>query len=524
MSTDVYVHDNKIMPIDRIEFGVLGNKEVEEMSVIKEAHGISKPESYNNFEPVIGGLVDKRLGVTDSHLRCATCGHKAIKCPGHFGHIELAEPIYHIGYIPYIKKILSCICIKCSKLLVYKNEFEIETMLKNRSGKARFAEIRNLVKSVSYCQQVNYGCGAPVPKIKVEIKKSTSAINIIAETNLSSLSADENTGEIFDGKKKIRQIITPEMCYNILKNISDIDCEIMGLDSKNTRPEMMILKIFPVPPIQVRPSAKADFLASATFEDDLTFKLAEIINANLRIRKQKEKEGTDGKHSIYGTDTLYLLQYHGATFFDNDSVSLLKSEQRNGHPIKSVSARLTTKEGRIRGNLMGKRVDFSSRTVIGPDPNLDINELGVPLKIAMNLTFPEVVTPQNIDRLTELVRNGRDTYPGANFVFPISSFTTDKKYIIDLRYRKGNVVLRFGDVVERHIVNGDMVLFNRQPSLHKLSMMAHKIRVINDINLSTFKLNLAVTPPYNADFDGDEIECWSQCMRNHMLVLNYLYR
>ena len=505
MSTDVYTHDNKNMTIDRIEFGVLGNKEVEEMSVIKEPHGISKSESYNNFEPVIGGLVDKRMGITDSHLECATCGHNSIKCPGHFGHIELAEPVYHVGYIPYIKKILSCICIKCSKLLVYKNEAEIEDMLKNKSGKARFAEIRNLCKSVSYCQKTNYGCGAPVSKIKVDIKKSTSAINIIAETNLSTLSTDEQTGQITDGKKKIRQIITPEMCYSILKNISDIDCEIMGLNPKKTRPEMMILKVFPVPPIQVRPSAKADFLASATFEDDLTHKLADIINSNIRIRKYKEKEGTDGKHSVFGTDTLYLLQYHVATFFDNDSVSLLKSEQRNGKPIKSVSARLKTKEGRVRGNLMGKRVDFSSRTVIGPDPNLDINELGVPLKIAMNLTFPEVVTLYNIDKLTELVRNGRDTYPGANFVFPISSFTSDKRYIIDLRYRKENVVLRFGDVVERHIVNGDVVLFNRQPSLHKLSMMAHRIRVIPNMNLSTFKLNLAVTPPYNADFDGDEM-------------------
>ena len=505
MSTDVYTHDNKNVTIDSIEFGILGNKEVLNMSVIKDINGLSKPESYNNFEPVIGGLVDRRLGITDSHLECATCGHNTIKCPGHFGHISLAEPVYHVGYIPYIKKILSCICIKCSKLLVYKNETEIENMLKNKSGKARFAEIRNLCKSVSYCQQINYGCGAPVPKIKVDIKKSTSAINIIAETNISTLSTDEKTGNITDSKKKIKQIITPEMCYSILKNISDIDCEIMGLDPKKTRPEMMILKQFPVPPVQVRPSAKADFLASATFEDDLTHKLADIINANVRIRKYKEKEGTDGKHSVFSTDTLYLLQYHVATFFDNDSVSLLKSEQRNGKPVKSVSARLKTKEGRVRGNLMGKRVDFSSRTVIGPDPNLEINELGVPLKIAMNLTFPEVVTPYNIDRLTELVRNGRDKYPGANFVFPISSFTSEKRYIIDLRYRKDNVILRFGDVVERHIINGDVVLFNRQPSLHKLSMMAHKIRVINNMNLSTFKLNLAVTSPYNADFDGDEM-------------------
>lgn len=502
MSVDVYAYDNKSKGIDRIEFGILGSSEISKISVIKEPLGITKSESYANNEAVIGGLLDKRMGVID-HDECRTCGLGQTKCPGHFGHIELAEHMYHVGYIQYIKKILSCICIRCCKLLVYKNEAEIEDMLRNKTGKARFAEIRNLCKSVTYCQKDNYGCGSPVYKIKVDIKKSTSAINIVAETTLTITTTDETTGETTGGKKLIREVISPELCFNILSQISDTDCRIMGLDPDKSRPEQMILKTFPVPPIQVRPSARADFLASATFEDDLTRKLADIINQNTRIRKYKDKEGIEGRASLYGTDHSHLLQYHVATFFDNDSVALLKAELRNGRPVKSLSSRLKTKEGRIRGNLMGKRVDFSSRTVIGGDPNININELVVPLKIAMNLTFPEVVTPANIEKMSELVRNGRDNYPGANFVFPVSTLKSDKKFILDLRYRKKNVTLRYGDVVERHIVDGDVVLFNRQPSLHKLSMMAHKIKVIKNKNLSTFKLNVAVTPPYNADFDGD---------------------
>jgi DNA-directed RNA polymerase II subunit RPB1 len=135
-------------------------------------------------------------------------------------------------------------------------------MVKNKSGKARFNEIRNLCKSVTYCQKANYGCGAPIPKIKLESKKSTSTITIVAEVNLSTISAEEGSGNLFDGKKKIKQIITPEMCYNILKNISDKDCEIIGLDPTKTRPEMMILKYFPVPPNHVRPSSKLDFFSS----------------------------------------------------------------------------------------------------------------------------------------------------------------------------------------------------------------------------------------------------------------------
>jgi len=129
----------------------------------------------------------------------------------------------------------------------------------------------------------------------------------------------------------------------------------------------------------------------------------------------------------------------------------------------------------------------------------------VPLKIARTLTVPEVVTPQNYDRMMELVRNGRNKYPGANFVFPTSGGDSNKKVLpIDLRYRKGGVELRYGDVVERHIVTGDPVLLNRQPTLHKLSMMCHRIMVVEDEAFSTFGLSVPICRNYNADFDGDK--------------------
>jgi DNA-directed RNA polymerase II subunit RPB1 len=207
----------------------------------------------------------------------------------------------------------------------------------------------------------------------------------------------------------------------------------------------------------------------------------------------------------YSQDNINLMQYHVATYFDNDSVSIPKSEQ-GGKPVKTLASRLKGKQGRIRGNLMGKRVDFSARTVITPDPTIDINQLGVPLKVAMNLTFPEVVTPNNIEHLQKLVKNGSNVYPGANFVFPVSRMTgSDRVLPIVLRYRKYKVELIYGYIVERHIVDDDFVLLNRQPTLHKLSMMGHRIKVIHDDNLATFRLNVAATTPYNADFDGDEM-------------------
>lgn len=503
MDPSVYMHSENVRPIDRIEFSILRNLDVARMSALgKDTIGIDIPDLYDNMEPKKGGLIDTRLGVADNHINCATCGLNSSFCVGHPGHITLAEPVFHMGFINYVKKILSCICLKCSKLLVYKNEDELIEMLKNKSGKARFAEIKNISKNVSYCQKPGYGCGTPRSKIKLEIKKSTAVINIISETNLSGIQTEEGA---FNGKKKIRQILTPDDCYNILKNISDVDCMLMGIDPKKSRPEDMIHKIFPVPPVQVRPSAKAEFLAASTMEDDLTHKLADIIKSNIRIRKYKES--LNDVTAKYTQDHIHLLQYHVATYYDNDSLSVPRAEQR-GKPTKSLTARLKGKTGRIRGNLMGKRVDFSARTVITPDPTIDINQLGVPLKIAMNLTFPEVVTPENIDRLQKLVKNGREKYPGANFVFPMSSLAIGKRIMpIDLRYGKEKVVLRYGDIVERHIIDGDYVLLNRQPTLHKLSMMGHRIKVIHNPDLSTFRLNVAVTTPYNADFDGDNSSC-----------------
>lgn len=506
MSAETYTYNEEIGTIDSVQFGVYGNKEVKRYSAVnKDLYGINLPESYDNSEPKKGGLIDLRLGPTDNYFDCATCGKDSMGCQGHPGHTELAEPVFHAGFLNTVKNILSCICLRCSKLLVYKNEDELEEMLKNKSGKARFAEIRKLTQNVSYCQRPNYGCGVPIPKIKVEIKKYSATVQIIAETNLTALTTQEGK-QIIEGKKKIREILTPENCYDILKNISDTDCRIMGLDPTITRPEDLIIKIFPIPPTAIRPSVKAAFLASTTIEDSLTHKLSDIVKANNRIRKQKDKDIITGEESKYGIDTRHLLQYHVATYYDNDAISLPKSEQKaGGRSTKSVSERIKGKGGRIRGNLMGKRVDFSARTVITSDPNIGIDELGVPLKIAMNLTFPEVVTPYNIGRLTKLVQNGRSKYPGANFVFRTTSIETGRKVKIDLRYRKKSIKLNYGDIVERQLVDGDHVLLNRQPSLHKLSMMAHRIRVIMNPSLATFRLNVSATPPYNADFDGDEM-------------------
>jgi DNA-directed RNA polymerase II subunit RPB1 len=269
----------------------------------------------------------------------------------------------------------------------------------------------------------------------------------------------------------------------------------MGLSLDYARPEWMILSALPVPPPPVRPSISVDGSGQGQRgEDDLTFKLGDIIRANQAVLRTE----VDGTPDHIKVDLCDLLQYHIATYMDNEIAGLDKAQHKSGRPIKSIRARLKGKEGRLRQNLMGKRVDFSARTVITGDPNLSLDEVGVPRSIARTLTYPETVTPFNIEKLKRFVANGPTEHPGARYVI------RDTGERIDLRHHKraGEMALQYGWKVERHIQDGDVILFNRQPSLHKESMMGHRVRVMP---YSTFRLNLSVTTPYNADFDGDEM-------------------
>ena len=499
MPIETYAYTADIVQIDKIEFCVFGNDEVKRYSVINDQLGINIPEAYDNGEPKQGGLIDKRLGVSDYHIVCDTCGLTTNDCPGHFGHIELAEEVFHYGYLDTVKNILNCICLNCSKLLISKNRDEMMEIVDNSIGKIRFAKIKKLTSNVKFCQYPDNGCGKPVAKIS-----KAGPLQLMA-TYVSDAKQEDGNGQASNSskKKKNTEILTPTRVYNILKNIDDMDCRLMGFDPKKNRPEYFIIKYFPVPPVAIRPSVRLESSAGPS-GDSLTSKLADIVKDNIKLRKQKDRSLITGEESKYNQDYLQVLQYDIATYYDNDS-TLPKSDQKGGKSFKSISERLEGKTGRIRGNLMGKRVDFSARTVITSDPNISLDELGVPIKIATNITFPEIVTPFNIDKLSKLVRNGRDIYPGANFVYPLQSLESGKKSKIDLRYRKKSVKLHYGDIVERHIIDGDPVLFNRQPTLHKMSMMCHKVKVIMDESLYTFRLNVSVTTPYNADFDGDEM-------------------
>jgi DNA-directed RNA polymerase beta' subunit len=462
-----------------IQFSVLSPEEIRKCSVAE----ITSRDTYSNNIPVIGGMFDPRLGVLEPGLKCPTDGLDYIKTPGYFGHIELAKPVFYYQYLPSIMKILKCVCIKCSKLLISK---EANKECVNMKPDERWSHVHHLATKVKRCgDDTQDGCGCLVPK---KIKKENLA-TLYAEWDGE---ADEGaTGD--SGKEKLNMKMTPEVVLKIFKRISDEDVAFMGFSPKFSRPDWFICQVLAIPPPAVRPSIKMD--GNQRSEDDISHTIVNIIKANKTLL---EKMNEPSVNSTIIDDWQSLLQYYIATQVDNNIPSCAPVAQRSGRPLKSIKERLNGKMGRVRGNLMGKRVDFSARSVITPDPNLSIRELGVPKKIAMNITKPVVVNNRNRDFLQQLVRNGPDVYPGANIL--------EKKTggDISLRYMdRSTIVLENGDVVHRHMMDGDGILFNRQPTLHRMSMMCHIVRVMQQGD--TFRMNIGDTKPYNADFDGDEM-------------------
>jgi DNA-directed RNA polymerase II subunit RPB1 len=473
MPAGFYTPSSEIEPIVGIQLCVFSPDEIEKRSVVE----ITNAGTYEGNEPKIGGLFDPRMGVIDNGKECRSCGQTNHKCPGHFGHFRLARPVYYIQFLPFILNILSCICIRCSKLRIDKN---YRSHFLKRKGEVRWREVLAASKEIHRCgQETEDGCGALQPTRFVR----EGIARIMAEW-------DDDASGSRSGKQT--QILEVEYVLRLFRKILDEDVDFMGLNRYWCRPDWMICTVLPIPPPQVRPSVIQD--NNQRSEDDLTHKLAEIVKTN-NTYLQPKIDANAAKSVI--DEWTNVLQYHIATLVDNQIPGVAPSAQRNGRPLKSIQQRLGSKEGRIRYNIQGKRVEFSARSVITPDPNISIAELGVPEKIAMNLTRPERVTLFNRNKLYRLIQNGPLKYPGAKTIR-----RTDGR-IISLRHvNTKDIVLNLGDIVNRHLMDNDPILFNRQPTLHRMSMMAHRVKVLTG---KTFRLNVSVTAPYNADFDGDEM-------------------
>ena len=463
--------EESIKNLGAIKFSVWSPVEIRKFSVAE----ITAPETYDeDGMPVQGGLMDNRLGTLEPGQKCITCGNTSAKCPGHFGHIELAEPVLHIAFVDDIHKLLLTTCRSCNRIKLENEEL------------ASYREIRNAKASYAVITLDN---------IKDEIIEKSKKIKICPHCQAEQYDLIFTKPTIFVEKTEAGENrLLPITIRERLSNITDDDLKLLGYDPSTARPEWFVLQVLPVPPVTVRPSIILE--TGIRSEDDLTHKLVDIIRVNQRLKESKEA----GTPPLIVQDLVDLLQYHVTTYFDNEVSGIPQAHHRSGRPLKTLTQRLKGKEGRFRGSLSGKRVDFSSRTVISPDPNIAISEVGIPYEVAKKLTIPETVSNWNIEKLKTLVFNGPNNYPGANYIIRPDGVKIRLDYVNDRQMVADSIVP--GYIIERHLSDSDIVIFNRQPSLHRMSIMAHYVRVLP---YRTFRLHPAVCPPYNADFDGDEM-------------------
>ena len=461
--------------INNLKFYIYGNDQVLNNSVFSsQTNGISSSDIYENKKPKEGGLIDMRMGTTNNAYICSTCNLISANCPGHFGHMKLKAPMFHIEFLPYVRNILNCVCHKCSALRCPNDrKKELKQQINHISREHLYELTKKYCSNLKKCPN----CNIELFNFSININKSDAKLCFVADKK----TADYKT------KIEYNQINV----YNVLSKITDEDAELLGFNPAVNRPTDLMFYNFPVPPVSIRPSIRLEG-SNTTSEDDITRSLAFIFKQNDGL-SQALAVGKDFDKQNY----LISLQQALASYIDNNSQYTPTVEIKK-KAIKSIVDRIKTKEGRIQNNLMGKRVNYCGRSVLTGDASININEVGVPVHMAKILTIAEYVTPENIERLKVAVKNGKYKYPGANYIIHNGRRS-------DLEFVRNKVNIEIGDIVERHLVNGDVVLFNRQPSLHRYSMMAHYVKVIDNPNYASLRLNVCTTTPYNADYDGDEM-------------------
>jgi DNA-directed RNA polymerase subunit A' len=525
--------------IGAVSFGLMDPETYREISATK----VITADTYDDDGyPIDMGLMDPRLGVIDPGLECRTCGKHSGSCNGHFGHIELAAPVIHVGFSKLMRRLLRGTCRECSRLLLTEkqmDEFRSRLVRTRQLGddpqdvlKAAIRQARK-TDQCPYCANEQYEVKHEKPTTYYEVQDVL--VGDYSETMARAMQPDSDdeedegtsprelaeqagidlsrVNEIMSGefrprpadRKAIEEALDVDLTEEDMNKLmpSDIrdwfedipgeDLEVLGIDAESSRPEWMVLTVLPVPPVTARPSITLD--NGQRSEDDLTHKLVDIIRINQRFMENREA----GAPQLIIEDLWELLQYHVTTFMDNEISGTPPARHRSGRPLKTLSQRLKGKEGRFRGSLSGKRVNFSARTVISPDPTLSLNEVGVPERVATEMTQTMNVNSRNLEDARRYVSNGPEGHPGANYVERPDGrrLKVTEKNCEELAQK-----VEAGWEVSRHLVDGDVVIFNRQPSLHRMSIMAHEVVVMP---YHTFRLNTVVCPPYNADFDGDEM-------------------
>lgn len=466
-----------------IQFDILSKEDILAMSVVEV-----KSSKLNGANSVY----DEKMGpLIITKDICATCGLTGKNCSGHFGHINLAYPIFHPLFDTEIITLIKMICFNCNHVIVDENE---TVTSKNRN--------------------ICLFCNVKQPNWEIDDTQKQS--DVFYSIFMSFVNADGTINKVE---------CTASDILNMFENIPKEDlhkCKISCL------PQNLIITVLPVLPPSTRPVV---ILEEKFCDDDLTIQYIEIIKTN-NIIYQKIQENNQVDIEKY----LKILYFRIASLFNNSSGK--SKHNTNGKPIKSIKERLSSKEGVIRGHLMGKRTEQSARTVIGPDPTLCMDEIAIPEEFAETLTISERVNQYNIDMLTKLVndgkakfikkpngneinlyyasmkrgtqlqhgdiivRNGKELLYDRNCKLLSTDYIIRNNQLISIEHeQKKNIVIEIGDIIDRCLKDGDYILLNRQPTLHFGSMIAQKVKIVKG---KTLRFNLCITKSLNADFDGDE--------------------
>ncbi|KAA0185973.1 hypothetical protein HAZT_HAZT003284 [Hyalella azteca] len=452
---------------------------------------------------------EKDRGISQKDSSCSTCGKAIEECPGHFGHVDLHLPVYHWGYFKNVVQIMQCICKSCARLLLKPDVIAKFTLQSRKNAndylkkKAMLKKVNEMCKKVRvcpHCQSLNGVVKKLAPmkiiheKFRGAKKDDSARQKYMNQYNSLVQHAPDVSSQLPSNPV---ELIYPAEVLKLFNSMDPQDVCVLCMDEQYSHPRDLIITRLPVAPNCVRPSVFSDLKKPGSNEDDISNITALIIFLNNLVAHRGDNTRIGNLYQAYE-----IMQLHVALLI-NSEISLPPELNLARKSYVGFVQRLKGKQGRFRGNLSGKRVDFSSRTVISPDPNLKIDQVGVPEEVAKTLTYPERVTAHNIELMRQLVLNGPDVHPGA--VYLEQKITPGiKKSIRHLYKRKHELSqnLREGDLIERHLMDGDTVLFNRQPSLHKMSIMAHRALVLP---WRTFRFNECVCGPYNADFDGDEM-------------------
>nr|CCC93479.1 DNA-directed RNA polymerase iii largest subunit [Trypanosoma congolense IL3000] len=483
--------------ISALHYGILSRSDIHRLSVLPCRRVVGDVKEY--------GVNDTRLGVCDRISLCETCGLNNVECVGHPGHIDLEAPVFHLGFFSTVLRICRTICKRCSHVLLDDTEIEY---YKRRLSSSTLEPLQRmtLIKTIqtdAYKTHICLKCGGlngvvrrvrPMrlvhEKYSVYLRRGEGSVEkpeSFFDVELQTACAYNKT--ISENKENVHDFLDPVRVRQLFLAVPPDQVVLLGL-APGVNPVDLLMTTLLVPPVQVRPRGNAG--TTAAREDDITAQYNDIL-----ISAETLQDGS--LDATKYTETWELLQMRAARLLDSALPGFPPSVRTSD--LKSYAQRLKSKNGRFRCNLSGKRVDYSGRSVISPDPNLDVDELAVPLHVARVLTYPQRVFKSNHELMRRLVRNGPDVHPGAVTVYLAQEGS--RKSLKNERDRLRLAArLAVGDIVERHVMNGDLILFNRQPSLHRVSMMAHRARVLP---FRTFRFNECCCAPYNADFDGDEM-------------------